>query len=126
MGFRTPLARARGLGSAREGAGHWWAQRLTAIALVPLCLWFVAGIIGLIGAGHGAALAWIASPLNAVLLVLLVLAVFHHGQLGLQVVIEDYVHTEWQKITLIVAVKFGSLVLGLAAVFAVARIAFAG
>ena len=126
MGFRTPLARARGLGSAREGAGHWWAQRLTAIALVPLCLWFVAGILGLIGAGHGAALAWIASPLNAVLLVLLLLAVFHHGQLGLQVVIEDYVHTEWCKIALIVAVKFASLVLGLAAVFAVARIALAG
>lgn len=126
MGFRTPLGRARGLGSAREGTGHWWAQRLTAIALVPLCLWFVAGIIGLVGAGHGAAVAWIASPVNAVLLVLLILAVFHHGQLGLQVVIEDYVHTEWRKITLIIAVKFGALILGLAAVFAVGRIAFGG
>lgn len=126
MGLRTPLARARGLGSAREGAGHWWAQRLTAVALVPLCLWFVAGILGLIGAGHGAALAWIASPVNAILLVLLLFAVFHHAQLGLQVVIEDYVHSEWRKLALIVAVKFGALILGLAAVFAVARIAFAG
>ncbi len=126
MGFRTPLGRARGLGSARQGTGHWWAQRLTAIALAPLCLWFVAGIIGLVGAGHGAAVAWIASPVNAVLLVLLILAVFHHGQLGLQVVIEDYVHTEWRKITLIIAVKFGALILGLTAVFAVGRIAFGG
>ncbi|MCZ6859440.1 MAG: succinate dehydrogenase, hydrophobic membrane anchor protein [Alphaproteobacteria bacterium] len=126
MAFRTPLGRARGLGSAREGTGHWWAQRLTAVALVPLCLWFVAGILGLIGAGHGAAVAWIASPVNAILLVLLVFAVFHHGQLGLQVVIEDYVHSEWRKITLIVCVKFGALILGLAAVFAVSRIAFVG
>jgi succinate dehydrogenase membrane anchor subunit len=126
MGFRTPLGRARGLGSAREGAGHWWAERLTAIALVPLCLWFVAGIIGLVGAGHGAAVAWIASPVNAVLLVLLILAVFHHGQLGLQVVIEDYVHTEWRKVALIICVKFAALVLGLAAVFTVGRIAFGG
>ncbi len=126
MGFRTPLARARGLGSAREGTGHWWAQRLTSVALVPLCLWFVAGILGLIGAGHGAAVAWIASPVNAVLLVLLVFAVFHHGQLGLQVVIEDYVHSEWRKVALIVTVKFAALILGLAAVFAVGRIAFEG
>ncbi len=126
MGFRTPLGRARGLGSAREGTGHWWAQRLTAVALVPLCLWFVAGILGLIGAGHGAAVAWIASPVNAILLVLLVFAVFHHGQLGLQVVIEDYVHSEWRKVALIVCVKFGALILGLAAVFAVSRIAFVG
>ncbi len=126
MGFRTPLGRARGLGSAREGTGHWWAQRLTAVALVPLCLWFVAGILGLIGAGHGAAVAWIASPVNAILLVLLLVAVFHHSQLGLQVVIEDYVHSEWRKVALIVCVKFGALILGLAAVFAVSRIAFVG
>jgi len=124
MSFRTPLARARGLGSAGEGTGHWWAQRLTAIALVPLCLWFVAGILGLIGAGHGAAVAWIASPFNAILLALLIFAVFHHGQLGLQVVIEDYVHTEWRKIALIVCVKFAALILGLAALFAIGRIAF--
>lgn len=123
MGFRTPLARARGLGSARQGTGHWWAQRLTAIALVPLCLWFVAGILGLIGAGHGAALAWIASPVNAVLLVLLLVAVFHHVQLGLQVVIEDYVHSEWRKIAAIVAVKFAALALTAACVFAVLKIA---
>ncbi|MHA1537704.1 MAG: succinate dehydrogenase, hydrophobic membrane anchor protein [Alphaproteobacteria bacterium] len=126
MGFRTPLARARGFGSAREGAGHWWAQRLTAVALVPLSLWFVAGLLGLIGAGHGAAVAWIASPLNAVLLVLLIVALFHHIQLGLQVVIEDYVHGELLKIAAIVVVKFAALFLGLAAAFSVGRIAFAG
>ena len=124
MGFRTPLARARGFGSAREGAGHWWAQRLTAIALVPLSLWFVAGILGLIGAGHAAAVAWIASPLNAVLLVLLIVALFHHIQLGLQVVIEDYVNREGVKIAMIVAVKFAAFFLGLAAAFSVGRITF--
>jgi succinate dehydrogenase / fumarate reductase membrane anchor subunit len=126
MGFRTPLGRARGLGSARRGTGHWWAQRLTSVALVPLSLWFVAGILGLIGAGHAAALAWIASPVNAVLLVLMIYAVFHHGQLGLQVMIEDYVHSEWRKVALTIAVKFSALFLGLAAMFAVGRIAFGG
>ncbi len=126
MGFRTALGRARGHGSARGGTSHWWAQRLTSVALVPLSLWFVAGILGLVGAGHGAALAWIAAPVNAVLLVLMIFAVFHHGQLGLQVMIEDYVHSEWRKVALTIAIKFSALLLGLTAMFAVGRIAFAG
>ncbi len=88
-GLRSDLGRVRGLGSAKEGVDHWWRQRLTAIALVPLGLWFVVGAIGLVGADYNAAADWVASPLNAVLLLLLILATFLHAELGLQVVIED-------------------------------------
>ncbi|MEX2644018.1 MAG: succinate dehydrogenase, hydrophobic membrane anchor protein [Acetobacterales bacterium] len=119
----TPLARVRGLGSARSGADHWWVQRLTAIALVPLSLWFIWAVIALTGEAHATARAWAAEPFNAVMLVVLVIATFHHAQLGLQVVIEDYVHHEGAKIASLVAMKFLSFVLALAGVFAVVRIA---
>ena len=124
--LRTDLARARGLGSAKEGTGHWWAQRLTAIALVPLTLWFTASVIALAGADLAAVRAWIANPVSAVLLLVLIAATFHHAQLGTQVVIEDYVHTEWLKIAAIVAVKFAAVLLAAIAAFAVLKIAFAG
>ena len=126
MSIRTPLAHARGLGSAKSGTGHWWAQRLTAIALVPMVLWFVASVAGLAGAEYGAVRAWIGEPVTAILLILLIVATFHHMQLGMQVVIEDYVHVEWLKITCIVLVKFAAVFLGVAAGFAVLKIAFAG
>jgi len=124
MSYRSPLGRARGLGSAREGTAHWWAQRLTAVALVPLTLWFVIGLVGLIGAEFAAVEEWISGPINATLLVLLIVATFHHAQLGLQVVIEDYVHHEGLKIAGIVLVKFAAILLGLAAVLAVLSISF--
>lgn len=126
MSYRSPLARARGLGSAREGAAHWWAQRLTAVALVPLCLWFVIGLVGVIGEDQRTVTDWIGSPVNAALLVVLIVAAFHHAQLGLQVVIEDYVHHEGLKIAGIILVKFAAILLGLAAVFAVLDISFGG
>jgi len=126
MSYRSPLGRARGLGSAREGAGHWWAQRLTAVALVPLCLWFVIGLVGVIGADHETVLEWISAPLTSSLLVVLIVAAFHHAQLGLQVVIEDYVHHEGLKIAGIMTVKFAAILLGLWAVFSVLSIAFGG
>jgi succinate dehydrogenase / fumarate reductase membrane anchor subunit len=126
MSLRTDLGKVRGLGSAKEGVHHWWAQRLTALGLVPLCLWFVASIAGLAGAEIGVVRAWIAEPVTAILLILLIAATFHHMQLGMQVVIEDYVHTEWLKITSIVLVKFAAIVLAVAAGFAVLKIAFAG
>lgn len=122
--YRTPMGRARGLGSAKEGVGHWWAQRLTAIALVPLTLWFAIGVVTHVGAPHAVALAWLGNPVTAVLMILFIAAAFHHGQLGMQVVIEDYIHTEWLKLTLIVGVKFGALVLGLAAIMAELWIVF--
>jgi succinate dehydrogenase / fumarate reductase membrane anchor subunit len=126
MSFRSPLGHARGLGSAREGTAHWWAQRVTAVALVPLCLWFVVGLIGLVGADHATVKAWIGAPVNAALLVVLIVATFHHTQLGVQVVIEDYVHSEGLKIAGIMVVKFASILLGLAGVFAVLKISFGG
>ncbi len=122
--MRTPLGRARGLGSAKTGVDHWWAQRLTAIALVPLIVWFVVALVGHIGADHAAARAWIGQPVNAGLFVLLIAATFHHAQLGLQVVIEDYVHTEGVKLASVVLTKGLAIVLAVAGIFAVLSIAF--
>src|SRR5437763_13718486 len=91
--MRSPLGRAIGLGSAKEGVEHWWALRVTSIALVPLALWFVAAVIGLAGAQHGVLVDWLSQPLPAVLLVLLLIATFYHSALGRQGVIEDYLDT---------------------------------
>jgi len=120
--MRSTFARVRGAGPAHDGVGHWWAQRLTALALVPLTLWFVASIAGLVGADHATVADWIAQPVPAVLLVLLIVATFHHAQLGLQVVIEDYVHGEGTKIALILAVKGLAVLLAVMSLFAVLRI----
>jgi succinate dehydrogenase / fumarate reductase membrane anchor subunit len=120
--LRSPLGRARGLGSAKDGTHHWWAQRVTAIALVPLVVWFAVGVLRLAGAPHAAVTQWIAHPVNAVLLAALVVAVFHHAQLGLQVVIEDYVHGEALRIAALLAVKAASWLLAVASLFAIVRI----
>ncbi len=122
--LRSPLGRALGLGSAKEGVEHWWMQRMTAVALVPLALWFVAALIGHVGADHAAAAAWLRSPLTAVAKILLVVATFVHTALGLQVVIEDYVHHEATKIASLVLVRLACWALGAAALFAVLRVAF--
>ena len=124
MKFRTPLARARGLGSAKSGTHHWWMQRLTAMALVPLSLWFVASLITLVTADHATVIAWLHSPLVAILCCALIVAIFYHGQLGLQVVVEDYVHTESLKLVSIVVAGFLSLLMAGACLFAVLSIAF--
>ena len=121
---RTPLGRVRGLGSAKQGTEHFWAQRVTAIALVPLALWFVASLAAYTGADHATAKAWLAEPFSAVVMILLVVAGFHHAQLGLQVVIEDYVSTEWVKVFSIIVVKLAAVALAVAAIFSVLKIAF--
>ena len=126
MSLRTDLGKVRGLGSAKEGAGHWWAQRLTAIALIPLLVWFVASVVPLVGAELRIVREWISNPVNSVLLLSLIVAVFHHAQLGLQVVIEDYVHTGWLKLASVIAVKFAAFGLGATSLFAVLKIAFTG
>jgi succinate dehydrogenase / fumarate reductase membrane anchor subunit len=126
MSLRSPLGRVRGLGSAKSGTEHFWAQRVTAVALIPLTLWFVYSILALGNGDHAVASAWMQSPLNAVLLLLLVVATFHHMQLGLQVVIEDYIHVEYMKIFMLVIVKGASLLLGVAAAFAVLKVSFGG
>lgn len=122
--LRTRLGTVRGLGSAKQGAAVWWAQRLTALALVPLTIWFVVSLVALAGAPYAAFIAWIQGPVTAVLLVVFLAVGFHHMQLGLREVIEDYVHTEWRKIALIVFVKFASALAALAGIFAVLQIAF--
>lgn len=89
----TPRSAARGLGAAGHGAGHWQAQRVSAIALIPLALWLVAALAGGAAADHAALTVWLSAPINAILMVLLLLAAFHHAALGLQVVAEDYIHS---------------------------------
>lgn len=126
MNFKTSLGRARGLGSAKDGTAHWWAQRVTAIALVPLCLWFVISLLVLVGQGRPAVVAWLGSPITATLMVLLIAATFHHAQLGVQVVIEDYIHAEGTKIALLLVVKGLALVLAGIGIVAVLKIAFTG
>jgi len=124
MSLRTPLGRVRGLGSAKEGVDHWWGQRLSALALVPLAIWFVASLTALTGADHQTLSDWIASPIVAGLLVLLITATFYHGYLGLQVVIEDYVHGEGLKLAAIIAVKGLSILLGVIGILAVLSLCF--
>jgi succinate dehydrogenase / fumarate reductase membrane anchor subunit len=122
---RTPLARARGLGSAKDGVGHWWMQRLTAIALIPLVVWFAVSLVMLSGADYATVRAWIGSPLVMVLLILVIGIGLHHGQLGMQVVLEDYTDGAW-RVVWIVLVKFIAAVFGLAAIVAILRIGFGG
>ena len=126
MSYRSPLGKVRGLGSAKDGTHHWWMQRLTALALIPLAIWFVVSVVALIGKNHMAFAAWVKNPLSATLLILLIAATFHHAQLGLQVVIEDYVHGEGAKLAAILLVKGAALVLAGIGIFSVLRIAFGG
>lgn len=122
--MRTEQSRVHGLGSAKEGVSHWWAQRLTAVALIPLVIWYVISLVSLVGADRDRVVEWLGSPFVAIASLLLIGAVVHHGQLGIQVVIEDYVHGR-TKLVLQVLNKFAAVVLTAAAAFAVLRIAFA-
>ena len=122
--MRTPLGRAIGLGSAKEGVEHWWRERITGIALVPLCLWFVAEIIHHLGAERAELVRWLHHPVPAVLMVLLLALTFHHTALGLQVVVEDYVGHEGARFGLIIAIRLFCLLLAVFGIFAVLKIAF--
>jgi len=124
--LRTPLARAKGLGSAKEGVGHWWSQRLSSLLMMPLVLWLGFSVAFLPQASHAELTQWISSPAITVGLVLLILTVFYHAQQGLQVVIEDYVSTHWQRTAAIIAVSFLCLLLAVIGVIAVLRIALGG
>jgi succinate dehydrogenase membrane anchor subunit len=121
--MRSPLGRALGLGSAKEGVEHWWLQRLTAVALVPLSLWFVAVVIRFLGADLTTVQAWIAHPLPAILLALLLIATFYHTALGLQVVIEDYVAAPAARLGLILVLRLACFALAVAGIFAVLNVA---
>jgi succinate dehydrogenase / fumarate reductase membrane anchor subunit len=124
--LRSPLGRALGLGSAKEGVMHWWGQRLSAVALIPLSLWFVAALIALTGSDRARIVGWLHAPFPAIVTILLFAVAFYHMALGVQVVIEDYIHTEWLKISALVLNKFVAFVLAVSGIFAVLRIAFQG
>lgn len=121
--LRNPLARARGLGSAKEGVSHWMLQRVTALGLVFLTVWFVVTVLGLMHSDYATARATLAKPWNAVLLAALLITLFRHAVLGLQVVIEDYVHTRWLEVASLVLIKFIAVLAALAGVLAVLRVA---
>lgn len=124
--LRSPLGRALGLGSAKAGVAHWWAQRVTAVALIPLVLWFVAALVALTGADRSMVVAWLREPFPAIVTVLLLIAGLYHMSLGIQVVIEDYIHNEATKISAIVFNKLVAFAIAAAGIFAVLRIAFQG
>ena len=121
--MKTHLARVRGLGSAKEGSHHWWMQRLTAIALIQLTVWFAISIIGIVGADHAAVVEWFSSPVISIFMILFVSTMVYHSTLGVQVVIEDYIHKESWKFGLLIALKFFGITLGVVAVFSILKLA---
>ena len=126
MSFKTAKGRVIGLGSAKEGAHHWFGERLKAVALIPLTIAFISIIAPLIGADHATVVASIQRPLAAIALILFFGVTFKHLEEGLQVVIEDYIHGKGAALALIVLTKLFCWAFGLAAIFAIAKIAFAG
>ena len=126
MDYRSPLARVHGLGSAKAGTSHWWMQRVTAVALIPLSYWLITFLELSFHAPYQQTVAWLTSPVNTVGIIAWVLAVFYHAALGLQVVIEDYIAAEGIKIVAVWTVNLSFLVLALAALIAVFRILLIG
>ena len=124
--MRTPLGKVRGLGSAKDGTDHFWRQRLTAVANVPLILFLIWLIISLIGATHAQVVSALANPFIAIMLLATIVSVCWHMKLGMQIIIEDYVHSEGSKIILVILNSFFCFGLGLAAVFAVLKLGFGG
>jgi succinate dehydrogenase / fumarate reductase membrane anchor subunit len=120
--MRSPLGQAVGLGSAKEGVEHWWVLRVSSIALVPLTLWFVIAVISLAGADRAALVAWMHHPLPAVLMILLLVATFYHGALGLQVVIEDYIANEALRMGMMIIMRLAAVALAALGIFAVLKL----
>jgi succinate dehydrogenase / fumarate reductase membrane anchor subunit len=124
MSLRSPLGRVLGLGSAKEGTGHWWAQRVTAIALLPLTVWFVISLLTLPGLDYETVRTWLAVPLTGFLAVLLVAVLTYHSYLGTMVIVEDYVTSSGMKILTLMVLRFLYVLAGGAAIFAILRVAF--
>ena len=124
--MRSPLRHARGLGSAKAGVEHWWIQRVTAVALIPLTLWFVASLIALSSSDYITFIAWLRAPFVATLMVVLLIALCHHMALGLQVVIEDYVHSDWAKFPMLVATRLACFALAVVGILSTLSVAFDG
>jgi succinate dehydrogenase / fumarate reductase membrane anchor subunit len=126
VSYRTPLGRARGLGSAKHGAGHWISERITAVALVPLTVWMVYGILRLAAGDYGFAVHWVQDPLNATLVVLTFAISFWHMHAGVRVVVEDYIHKTLTKTTLLLINLFICGFAGALAVFSILKVALSG
>lgn len=124
MSLRSPLGRVLGLGSAKGGSAHWYAQRVSAVALVLLGMWFIVSLATLGGASYEQVSSWLGSPLNSTLALLLVLAAAYHAMLGLQVVVEDYVADKGRRTLVLIAIKFALIVAAVVGVLAVLRIGF--
>ena len=124
MVTRSAVADTHAIGSAREGAGHWKLQRLTAIANIPLVLWFVFSVTMLADGGYDDARAWLSAPLNTILMVLFVVSTYWHARLGVQVIIEDYVHGRGAKVASIVALNLGFAAIAGASIIAILKVSF--
>ena len=124
--LRSELGRVRGLGSAKEGVQHWWMQRMTALALIPLSLWFVATLVFLADTDHATAIWWLGSPLTLGLMSLFLVALVYHAVLGLQVVIEDYIHGHATKLILLLLVQAAGVLLAVAGIVSLLWIAIYG
>jgi succinate dehydrogenase / fumarate reductase, membrane anchor subunit len=124
MNLQSDLAKVRGLGSAKEGTHHFWHQRLTAIALVPLSLWFIVSLICVMDASHTQVIEWIKAPYVTTLLIALIFVLLYHTKLGLQTVIEDYIHAEWLKLASIIGLNLGAWLCGLVSIVAILKISF--
>jgi len=121
---RTPLGRALGDGSAKEGTGHWWSQRVSSVALLLLGAWFLVSLTRLPGLDHANVQQWLGQPWSATLMLLLVVTIARHSDLGIQVVIEDYVHQPFLKVAAIVLARFLHVLVAAASIFAILRMAF--
>ena len=126
MSLQSDLGRVKGLGSSKSGTSHWWAQRVSALALIPLTLWFIYSAMKFIGMDLFAFRAWLNEPGSVLLLSLFLIALFYHMQLGLQVVIEDYVHSEKNKIFLLLINKFAATLFAISSLVAIIQIAYGG
>ena len=124
--LRSDVARARGLGAAKEGVQHWWGQRLSALALIPLGLWLVIALVCHAGADRASIVQWLGSPFTLGALALTLLAVFYHAALGLQAVIEDYIHAKGAKLALVILIQFAAFAFAAAGIVALLVVAFAG
>lgn len=124
MSLRSPLRRVLGLGAAKDGTAQWWAERMSSVALIPLTLWFLIGLLSLPHVDYASVHAWLAAPLQGLLAVLLVGVLAHHGDLGMTVIVEDYVHASGLKVALLVLLRFAFVLIAGASIFAVLHIHF--
>jgi succinate dehydrogenase / fumarate reductase membrane anchor subunit len=125
VSLRTPLGRVLGAGSAKDGTGHWWSQRVTAVAMIPLTLWFLVDLLKMPALDYGTVKTWLAAPSSSLLLLLTVAVSAYHSYLGTTVIVEDYVHTAGRKVAVLMLLRFVYVLVAGAGVFAILHVAFA-